>query len=390
MFWMLMAIGSVTCAPYLFAQRKHKVATTTYDVNELVRVWMSLFVLSIFTILWALIHHPFWNSLLTQSSFVTQALGIDEIGDASNCALSVVISLGAALGDHSQWTSWHLQKYAMIFIPFNVVNHVIFYDLIGAADFSTTFTVMLFAVVYGLAFARGTVARDDAAAVDVSQPSTGSAPLLEFVSGALMWLLFTSLVFWAGNMNVDYIYAQRSVVNVVLALVGSTAVTFALAERQYESPRDVMRAVLKLSISGGIVIGSVANAVPSPRPAAAIAVGILAGFLTWLSQTNTFVQRLQQHLTIRDDCDIMLTFGVPAVLGGAYSVLIAVAYRAGTPSDLYVIFQPDSVWHMDIVIGQLLALGLTFGIAAVGGTVAALTVRLPPSAAVAESDRAAP
>lgn len=101
-----------------------------------------------------------------------------------------------------------------------------------------------------------------------------------------------------------------TVVNVILALSGSTIATYFVTVklRGKISAADIANAAL----AGGVAIGSTCDRVP---PAYAFVIGILAGLLSTIGFA-AIQERLQKFIKKIDTCGVLNLHGLPGLFGG--------------------------------------------------------------------------
>ena len=109
-----------------------------------------------------------------------------------------------------------------------------------------------------------------------------------------------------------------TVVNVILALCGSTLATYvaSLKLRGKVSVADIANAAL----AGGVAIGSTCDKVP---PTHAFAIGLFAGVLSTVGFA-AIQDRLQNRIKKVDTCGVLHLHGLPGLFGGV-AAMIAVS-----------------------------------------------------------------
>ena len=128
---------------------------------------------------------------------------------------------------------------------------------------------------------------------------------------------------------------QRAVIATIISLASSTVVGFSVSS--FLSPDGKFRPVdiQNATLAGGVAIGAVANLTLDPLVSSFI--GIIAGALS----TYGFARLqplLEEKIGLFDSCGIHNLHGMPSVLGGLASVVIASYKQSGgqfSDSDIY-------------------------------------------------------
>ncbi len=235
---------------------------------------------------------------------------------AEFAAASLLITAGAVLG------RLKMPQYillGLLFIPFYMLNEWIvlgggfgWLDTGAVVDTGGSIVIHAFGAIFGLGVALTmTTKQEFEKTIEVDATSDRYSML----GSMMLWIFWPS--FCAALVPPDQM--PHTVVNVILALCGSTLTTyiFSVALRKKISIADIANAAL----AGGVAIGSTC-ALASHTMAAII--GILAGGLSTFGFA-VIQSRQQSWMKIIDTCGVTNLHGLPGLMGGIAAVLVVKA-----------------------------------------------------------------
>ena len=178
---------------------------------------------------------------------------------------------------------------------------------------------------------------------------------------------------------------QRALINTYLSLAACTISTFAVSALVNHRRQFVMEHIQNATLAGGVAVGAVADMILTPG--GAIVTGTVAGAISTLG-FEFVTPFLQKKLKISDTCGVHNLHGMPAILGGLLSWLIAgiatgdtydqfnVAGDNPDQSSLYEIFplnlENSETWSWTgryQAWMQAAGMGVTLAMAIVGGLI---------------------
>ena len=204
-----------------------------------------------------------------------------------------------------------------------------------------------------------------------------------------MWIYWPS---FNGGTAADGDAQQRAVINTYLALCACTVTTFAVSAMVNDKKKWAMEHLQNATLAGGVAVGAVADMILTPF--GAITMGTVAGLVSTLG--FQYVQPfLAEKMKIPDTCGVNNLHGMPSILGGILSILIAgiaskkeyeqfnVDGNVPERSSLFEIFplnnENDSEWEWTpgYQAGmQALGIVVTLAIAIVGGIVTGFIIKI--------------
>jgi len=232
---------------------------------------------------------------------------MDSLILAEFAAASLLITTGAVLGRLKMWQYILL---GLLFVPFYALNEWLLLEgglgLVTAGSFVDTggsIVIHAFGALFGLAAAFSLTTKKEFSAPIEADAVSDRFSLL---GSMVLWVFWPS--FCAALVAVENI--PMTVVNVILALSGSTVATYFVTVklRGKISAADIANA----SLAGGVAIGSTCDRVP---PAYAFAIGILAGILSTIGFA-AIQDRLQKLIKKIDTCGVLNLHGLPGLFGG--------------------------------------------------------------------------
>ena len=222
-------------------------------------------------------------------------------------AASLLIAAGAVLG------RLKMQQYVLLglfFIPFYMFNEWIVlnggFGLIKAGsvvDTGGSIVIHAFGAIFGLGVALSMTTKQDFEKTIETDATSDRYSMLGSMILWIFWPSFCAALVPAARM-------PHTVVNVILALCGSTLTTYlvSVSIRKKISIADIANAAL----AGGVAIGSTCM---DASHTLAVIIGIMAGGLSTFG--FAVIQAKQQKLMkIIDTCGVTNLHGLPGLMGG--------------------------------------------------------------------------
>ena len=245
--------------------------------------------------------------LLVKSSGITGSISdeVEKLILAEFGAASLLIAAGAVLG------RLKMPQYillGLLFVPFYIFNEWIVLNgglgLIKAGtvvDTGGSIVIHAFGAIFGLGVALTTKQE-----FEKTIETDSTSDRYSMLGSMMLW------IFWPSFCAALVTPAQmpHTVVNVILALCGSTLTTYiaSVSLRKKISIADIANAAL----AGGVAIGSTcANA----SHTSAVIIGILAGGLSTFGFA-VIQSRQQKWMKIIDTCGVTNLHGLPGLMGG--------------------------------------------------------------------------
>merc|ERR1719242_1951764 len=294
-------------------------------------------------------------------------INIQTLINADFAVAAVLISFGAVIGVTSPI---QLLVMALIEIVLFNVNEIIGRNYIGALDAGDTIFVHMFGAYFGLAVSR--VIYDDNSVTSDKAGSSRLSDLFSMIGTVFLWMYWPS--FNAGAAATGDAQ-QRAVINTYLALCAACCSAFAVSALVNHERKFVMEHIQNATLAGGVAVGAVADMILTPF--GALVMGTIAGSLSTLGYE--FISPLLVKRKITDTCGVHNLHGMPAVMGGLLSVLLAAAasprkydqFNSGELKSLHEIFPAAALqdWSRNHQAWlQFAAMLVTMGFALVGGS----------------------
>ncbi len=113
------------------------------------------------------------------------------------------------------------------------------------------------------------------------------------------------------------------------------------------------------------------------RPAGAMVIGSIAGILS--TAGFRFIKPAIQKVHAHDTCGVNNLHGMPGLLAGIFGIILAIfpAYSLYTDNLLGSCYHGENRTYLAQIGYQALTLGVTVGIAVIGGLITGVILRLP-------------
>ncbi|CAF0772256.1 unnamed protein product [Rotaria sordida] len=322
------------------------------------------FILCAFTLEWAIILRGYlfdWDS--TTQKFIVD---VQSLATADFVSASILISMGALLG---KVNSVQLIVMSFIEVPIQVVNEWIGLHLFCGFDPGESMYVHVFGAYFGLA-ATFVLFRSDFLDSPLEK-SRYTSDLFAMIGSIFLFCFWPS--FNAGvTTGSDRIHA---VTNTYISICASVIGAFLMSSLLKKNKFDMVH-VQNSTLAGGVAVGTVAGSNIGLH--GAMVIGTLAGMISVLGYN--FVSPRLPNIRIHDTCGVNNLHGMPGLMAGITGIIVAsIGDRSGFSKHLTDTCRGggksrDSSTQSGF---QAAALGLTLGMAIVGGLIAGMILRLP-------------
>jgi ammonium transporter Rh len=250
---------------------------------------------------------PAYFLLKTSGWFGHAPEGIEGLVLTEFAAASLLICAGAVLG---RLKMWQYMIMALLFLPAYMMNEWILLEggwgLVAKGAFVDTggsIVIHAFGALFGLGVAMTMTTRQEQ---DVPVASDFTSDRFSLLGSMMLWVFWPS--FCAAIVAPELVPA--TVMNVVLALCGSTILTYfaTVVLRRGIDAADIANATL----AGGVAIGSTCDRVSLP---VAFVIGAVAGLISTFGFA-VIQDKLQKSLRLVDTCGVSNLHGIPGLLGG--------------------------------------------------------------------------
>ncbi|PKN79237.1 MAG: ammonium transporter [Candidatus Cloacimonetes bacterium HGW-Cloacimonetes-1] len=281
---------------------------------------------------------------------------VDNIILAEFAAASLLICAGAVLGRIKLWQYIVL---GMIFVPCYALNEWILLEgglglipMGTVMDTGGSIVIHAFGALFGLgAIFSLTTQKEYTTPIEADATSDR----FSLLGSMVLW------VFWPSFCSALVSPAEipLTIVNVILALCGSTLATyfFTTGLRKKVAPADIANAAL----AGGVAIGSTCNLT---TPGIAFVIGILAGALSTFGFA-VLQGKLQSMIKKVDTCGVLYLHGLPGLMGGLAALFVVSGINPGS---------------------QLKGIGITIVIGLVAGLITGKVIALTGKRAIPYED----
>ena len=274
---------------------------------------------------------------------------------ADFCVASELIAFGGVLGKMSPF---QLMTMALFEAFLYALNEAIFFEVFEGIDPGGSIVTHLFGAYFGLTVTWVMV---HSAKQCKTEPISHSN-LFSWFGTLFFW------VYWPSFNSVLAVYSgkMRAIMNTLLSLCGSSmaaAMTSALLHKAKFSIGDVLSATL----AGGVAIGSNADLIFHPY--GPLLIGFVSGIVATLGN-NLVTPILEKKLKLFDTCGINNLHGFPGLIGAFASMIVLETMEDPNFEEYYGRTQSTQA------LMQLAGLGVTCGIAIIGGLIVSLLSKL--------------
>jgi len=249
------------------------------------------------------------------------------------------------------------------------LNEYLIYNVLGVYDAGGSTTVHIFGAYFGIA-ASVVLAK-------YARPSTRPeksyySNVLAMVGSMFLWVYWPAFNF--GVYATSAFVRTQIVANTLFSLTGSTLATFIVTSMHGRG--ILIEDIQHASLVGGVAIGASAGILYLPP------VAVVIGFIAGIISTNAFHylnKKLEKSLKLFDFHGTHNTHGLPGIVGGLASAIVIAFYNTGYDPNIAPLYLADDTNRTLLLpttnfIGkaglQVAAVGISFGIAIISGTVA--------------------
>ena len=255
---------------------------------------------------------PLYFLIHTSGLFGESKSEIEELILAEFSAASLLIAAGAVLGRLKMFQYIIL---GLLFVPFYMLNEWIIiengFGIIkdGFADTGGSIVIHAYGALFGLAVAMSMTTKKE---LEEPIEADATSDRYSVLGSMVLWVFWPS--FCAALVPVEAI--PHTVVNVFLALCGSTLITYILSFtiRGKIHIADIANAAL----AGGVAIGSTCDYASHP---VAFGIGILAGAVSTIGFAIVAGKQRKLIKSV-DTCGVTNLHGLPGLMGGFAAIFI--------------------------------------------------------------------
>ena len=271
---------------------------------------------------------------------------IERLILAEFTAASLLICAGAVLG------RLKMNQYlllGLLFVPCYALNEWLLLSgglgLIPKGSFLDTggsIVIHAFGALFGIGVAFSMTTKKE---YETPIESDETSDRFSLLGSMVLWVFWPS--FCAALVPVKDI--PLTVVNVILALCGSTLATYvaSLKLRGKISIADIANAAL----AGGVAIGSTCNKIP---PAYAFGIGIVAGIISTVGFA-LIQDRFQNAIKKIDTCGVLHLHGLPGLFGGLVAMFVVSGISKGAQFKGIIITVVLSILT-GLIVGKILTI----------------------------------
>ncbi|CAI4222959.1 unnamed protein product [Auanema sp. JU1783] len=327
--------------------------------------------LSAFVIQWALIMRGFLTKQFQETGIFT--VGVPEMMSADASCAVVLITMGVLLG---KMTPSQFLLMAFIETTLNVIVEYVLFNYFHINDGGRSLVGHMFGAYFGLAAAIVSHKKNVMEMND--EGSIKHSDLFSMIGTLLLWVFFPS---FNASIQEPEDARHRAIMNTYLAMASGTVTTFLISSFADNLGRFNMIHIQSSTLAGGVAIGSAANAVLYPSHA--VGIGILGSSVSVIGHVWV-TPLLQKHFKLYDTCGVHNLHGIPGILAGVLSIVIAYFYEADSyGKTLYHIYPYYMGGPMNgdrdnksQALYQLTGMSFAFVTAVIGGLLTGLLLRI--------------
>lgn len=225
---------------------------------------------------------------------------------------AVLISMGAILGKCSLMQLFGM---ANLNVFFYTLNRAIVFNIFKASDIGESMTIHTFGAYFGVIMTWFFQPKE--AIEDKNKLGTGNylSDLISMTGTLFLFIYWPS--FNGGPAKGGK--QMRAVINTYLSL-SSSCIASIIVARITKGKKLDMEIILNASLAGGVVMG--ANADLIAKSYGAMLAGFIAGTVSSLGYAY-LGPYLQQKIRLHDTCGVHSLHGMPGVMGGLISAIMA-------------------------------------------------------------------
>uniref|UniRef100_A0A8C6U1G5 Rh50-like protein n=1 Tax=Neogobius melanostomus TaxID=47308 RepID=A0A8C6U1G5_9GOBI len=345
------------------------------------------FLTATFTIQWAILVQGYFQ--FSQNGYIL--LGVINLINAEFACAVVLISFGAVLGKTSPL---QLLIMALLEVPVFCATEWFVLKYLRINDAGGSILIHLFSCYFGLGVTF-VLYRPQLNKGHAKENTSYHSDILSVMGTLFLWVFwpsFNSALTFKGDDQ------HRAILHTFIGLCASTLTAFALSFLLNKKGKLTMADVQNVTLAGGVTVGATVDMMISP--AAAYALG-MAGATACMLGYKYLTPFLAQRCRIQDQCGIHNLHGLTGLISCAAGIcaILWASEEVYGPS-LYEIFahrapvadDPKLVELQQLVPGlapglgrtaqeqaliQAAAVGLTIGVAVMGGVFTGFILRLP-------------
>ncbi|TRY89455.1 hypothetical protein DNTS_016050 [Danionella cerebrum] len=340
------------------------------------------FLIAAFSLQWATLMQGFFHGMHHGKIHV----GVTSMINADFCTGAVLISFGAVLGKTSPV---QLLVMAIFEVTLFAINEFILLSILGANDAGGSMTIHTFGAYFGLMVTR-VLYRPNLEKSKHRSTSVYHSDLFAMIGTIYLWMFWPSF----NSAITNYGDPQhRTAMNTYYSLASCTLATFAFSALvNHEGKLDMVSTpsmwssfvvqevhIQNAALAGGVAVGTAGEMMLTPF--GSMIVGFLAGTISVLGY-KYLTPFLESKLKIQDTCGINNLHGMPGILGAVVGAVTAsVASKDVYGKGLERVFGEDAHsndWSAQTKGAfQAISLGVTLGMALLGGLITGLILKLP-------------
>lgn len=285
--------------------KSHKLSTVGF--NFLIACWALQI-----AILW----NHFWQQVMLhydseEIGFEKLDLNIRTILNGDYGAAAVLITFGALLGKVS-----YLQLFviATFEIFFYAINKSIIEEVFKATDDGGSMIIHIFGAYFGIAcqfFFHRKAACKNEKKLDCGNYVSDVISMIGTLFLFVYWPSFNAATLSGAHQ-------QRAIINTYLSL--ATSVVIAIFWSKIIFGKLKLEVILNASLAGGVAMGCNANIIVMPF--GSMLVGLVSGTIASLGY-GYLQPWLKKKELIHDTCGVQFLFGLPGIVGGLTSAIVA-------------------------------------------------------------------
>ncbi|XP_028414012.1 ammonium transporter Rh type A-like [Dendronephthya gigantea] len=251
----------------------------------------------------------------------------DSVIKAEFATATVLITLGVILGKASPI---QLFLITVVEVFLYSINRGVCEHILEAIDPGGAFYIHVFGALFGLGVAK--MIFNPRAVAHEEEVSLYHSDLFAMLGTLFLW------VYWPGfnsSLLLGHI-KHRAIINTYFALAASCVTAFACSTVLTRESKFSMVHIQNATLSGGVAVGAIAHMIIHPW--GAVLIGLIAGASSTAGY-EYFQPWLIKQFSMHDTCGVTSLHGIPGVLSGICSIVIAAI--AGFPqykNSLYKIY----------------------------------------------------
>ena len=349
--------------------------------------WCSIgfnYLIACWAIQICILFNGFWNNITTyynDGNWQWQKIPLNYITivNADFGAGAVLISFGAILGKCSIFQLWVMATFEVFFYS---LNGAILTNIFKVFDIGGSMVIHTFGAFFGLSvamFYQPKAAIEDKYGMGVGNYLSDLVSMIGTIFLFCFWPSFNAAIGDGAAMH-------RSIINTYLSISSSVIASILVAKATHKGKLE-MEIVLNASLAGGVAVGSACDIIVKPFGA------MLAGFVTGVISSLGFAylsKYLQKKINLHDTCGVLNLHGMPGLIGGFVSAIVASRGEGnfGSQYSTYFKFGRDAQTQAGFQLaGVFLSLGLAIFSGVITGYITSRPWFQPPPVIALFDDR---